>query len=903
MEQQIAEDMQTSRMPGHSLLGRLGKRVLRPGGLGLTHRLLAALHITRTDEVVEFAPGMGATARMTLSRTPSSYTAVERDGAMAAIVEESIAGPTAKCVVGSAEQTGLPSQSATVVYGEAMLTMQRDDVKRRIIREALRLLKPGGRYGIHEMTLCSDAARASVERALSAVVHHGVKPLTIDEWTSMLNEEGFEVQSVATAPMHLLEPLRVIRDEGLGRAVRFAFNVLRDREARSRIRTMRSVFRQHRSDIAAVAIVAVRPLNVGALDGMSVSDHGMRVPLPALPKRATMQPVYRNTHSNRSGMAKDKISSRFLAVALSLLAASAAMAATGIARDPADVPPPVGSRAATVVKVPFVTKEVTATLDPATGATYRYWTFNGKVPGPMIRVRQGDTVEVTLHNDASSHMVHSVDFHAAIGPGGGAALSQTLPGQTKTFTFVATTPGLFVYHCGTPMIADHIANGMYGLILVEPPGGLPHVDHEYYVMQGEIYTVAARGKSGLQSFSEAKLLSESPEYFVFNGATDAVSTEYPLQASVGETVRIFFGNAGPNETSSMHLVGEIFTNEYQLGSLLSPPVKGVQTAGVPPGGAAILEFNAEMPGKFALMDHAISRMVKGLVGIVEVKGQDVAHLMAPGGAAGSGTLAAMGMTAQDARVDTTAESNPTPVPVSDSQSPVRTASANPVASGKAQPSDGIDGCLTFDGTMPKLTLFRSSKFYRLQTKPMLLTERPMLFAKNINTLVHVTGRVTRLTDIYDADHAPVYEVDAVERLAETCSVKQSLSELRRAHEIESQTTQVHMTEMTFSPASIEVSVGARVVWRNTSGAVHNVVDDETRASNAADVALPPSVKPFDSGYLNPGQSFARVFTQPGIYRYVCTLHEANGMKGVILVRPANTTLAAGNHPSGAPSGR
>ena len=143
-----------------------------------------------------------------------------------------------------------------------------------------------------------------------------------------------------------------------------------------------------------------------------------------------------------------------------------------IARDPADVPPSVGNREPAVVQVTLAAEEVMGTLDPSAGTTYRYWTFNGKVPGPMIRVRQGDTVEVTLHNDANSHMAHSIDFHAALGPGGGAAFTQAVPGQSKTFTFQATIPGLFVYHCGTPMIAEQIANGMYGLILVEPEGGL-----------------------------------------------------------------------------------------------------------------------------------------------------------------------------------------------------------------------------------------------------------------------------------------------------------------------------------------------------------------------------------------------------------------------------------------------
>src|SRR5579872_356220 len=574
-----------------------------------------------------------------------------------------------------------------------------------------------------------------------------------------------------------------------------------------------------------------------------------------------------------------------------------------IVRDPSDVPPLVANRAPAIVHVTLTAKEILGALDPSAGTTYRYWTFNGTVPGPMIRVRQGDTVEVTLHNDASSHMVHSVDFHAAIGPGGGAALSQVLPGQTKAFTFVATTPGLFVYHCGTPMIADHIANGMYGLILVEPPGGLPHVDREYYVMQGEIYTAAPKGKSGLQSFSEAKLLSESPEYFVFNGSTDSLSTKYPLQASVGETVRIFFGNAGPNETSSTHMVGEIFTNEYQLGSLLSPPLKGVQTATVPPGAAAVLEFKADMPGKFALMDHAITRMMKGLMGVVDVKGEDVAHLMMPGSAPASGSEALLAITKRDTEPREAmlqSEPDPAPAPASEPAPSVQTTPASPTRASDG----GLDGCLTWvDGVMPKLTLFQSRKVYRLQTRPMLLNENPVLLAKNMNTLVHVTGHLTRSTDIYDADRAPVFEVDTVESLAETCSAKQSLTELRVARQIESQTTRVNMTEMTFSPANIEVTAGSRVVWRNSSGTVHNVVDDDAKAMNTSDVALPPSVRPFDSGYLQPGQSYEHVFTQPGIYRYVCTLHEANGMKGVILVRPASKTLVSESQTSGASPGK
>lgn len=253
--------LKTEKMPGHWVLARLGKRVLRPGGMGLTRRMLGALRIGGRDDVVEFAPGMGVTARLTLALSPASYTAVERDEAAARVVEGYAAGEGRRVVVGSAAETGLPSASATVVYGEAMLTMQTDETKRRIVREAARLLRAGGRYAIHEMCLrdgVGGEARKEVERALTGVVHHGVRPLTVKEWRHLLEGEGFEVKAVETAPMALLEPARVVRDEGFFRALRFAFNVLRDGDARRRVFEMRRVFRRHREQIAAVVVTAAR---------------------------------------------------------------------------------------------------------------------------------------------------------------------------------------------------------------------------------------------------------------------------------------------------------------------------------------------------------------------------------------------------------------------------------------------------------------------------------------------------------------------------------------------------------------------------------------------------------------------------------------------------------------------
>ena len=289
-----------------------------------------------------------------------------------------------------------------------------------------------------------------------------------------------------------------------------------------------------------------------------------------------------------------------------------------ISQQATEVPAPIGNRGPQTVRVDLNTVELEGRL--AEGTTFGYWTFNGRVPGPMLRVRVGDTVDVHIKNSADSTMIHSVDFHAATGPGGGAASTQVDPGAEKSVKFKALIPGLYVYHCATPMVAHHIANGMYGMILVEPEGGLPPVDREFYVMQGEIYTEAAFGHHGSQEFSVEKLLNERPEYFVFNGAVGALSKLHPLQAKVGETVRIFFGVGGPNYTSSFHLIGEIFDRVYNLGGVLSEPLHGIQTVTVPAGGAVITEVKLDVPGNYILVDHALSRMERGLVGILHVEG-------------------------------------------------------------------------------------------------------------------------------------------------------------------------------------------------------------------------------------------------------------------------------------------
>jgi nitrite reductase (NO-forming) len=294
------------------------------------------------------------------------------------------------------------------------------------------------------------------------------------------------------------------------------------------------------------------------------------------------------------------------------------MVEADISQQPTEVPPPIGDREPQTIRVDLVAVELEARL--AEGTTYGFWTFNGRVPGPMLRARVGDTLDVHLRNSDDSAFIHSVDFHAATGPGGGAAATQVDPGHLKSFKFKALVPGLYVYHCATPMVAHHITNGMYGMILIEPEGGLPKVDKEFYVMQGEIYTQEAFGQQGRQEFSVEKLLNERAEYFVFNGSVGALSSLHPLKAKVGETVRIYFGVGGPNYTSSFHVIGEIFDRVYSFADVLSQPLRGVQTITVPPGGAAIVEFKLDVPGNYILVDHALSRAERGLVGILQAEG-------------------------------------------------------------------------------------------------------------------------------------------------------------------------------------------------------------------------------------------------------------------------------------------
>jgi nitrite reductase (NO-forming) len=270
-----------------------------------------------------------------------------------------------------------------------------------------------------------------------------------------------------------------------------------------------------------------------------------------------------------------------------------------------------------VVEVSLTTTEVIAEM--ADGTTINYWTFDNGVPGPFIRVRQGDTVRLTIHNDKTSLHPHNVDFHAVTGPGGGAAATIVAPGETKTFTFKALNAGLFVYHCAFGNPGLHMTHGMYGLILVEPEGGLPPADKEFYVVQGEFYSEGGLGREGLQLFDTQAYLDGKPQYIVFNGRTGALMEN--MNANVGETVRMYVGNGGVNLISNFHVIGEIFDRVYREGDLVTPPAEGLQTTLVPAGGAVMVEFTVDYPGNFILVDHALARVDRGAWGALHVEGE------------------------------------------------------------------------------------------------------------------------------------------------------------------------------------------------------------------------------------------------------------------------------------------
>ena len=281
------------------------------------------------------------------------------------------------------------------------------------------------------------------------------------------------------------------------------------------------------------------------------------------------------------------------------------------------VPPPITRKTSAKVIVNLEVREVTKRL--ADGVEYVFWTFGGDVPGSFIRIREGDQVEFHLNNRQDSKMPHNIDLHAVTGPGGGAASSFTAPGHSSQFSFKALNSGLYVYHCATAPVGMHVGNGMYGMILVEPKEGLAPVDREYYVMQGDFYTTGKYGEEGLQQFDMNKAVDERPTYVVFNGSVGSLVGDRALTAKVGEKIRLFVGNGGPNLVSSFHVIGEIFDSVYQEGGSVAQ--HNVQTTAIPAGGSAIVEFKVEVPGTYIIVDHALFRAFnKGAIGMLKVEG-------------------------------------------------------------------------------------------------------------------------------------------------------------------------------------------------------------------------------------------------------------------------------------------
>lgn len=284
-----------------------------------------------------------------------------------------------------------------------------------------------------------------------------------------------------------------------------------------------------------------------------------------------------------------------------------------------EVPPPITRKhpAKVIVSLEVIEKE----MEMMDGVRYNFWTFGGSVPGKFIRIREGDLVEFHLKNNPNNKLPHNIDLHAVSGQGGGAAATFTAPGHETKFSFTAINPGLFMYHCATAPVGMHIANGMYGMILVEPKAGLPKVDKEFYVCQGDFYTKGSYGESGLQQFNMDKALKEQPDYVVFNGKVGAIAGDKSLKAKIGETVRLFVGNGGPNLISSFHVIGEIFDNVYQEGGSIAN--HNIQTTLVPAGGAAITEFKCDVPATLILVDHSIFRTFnKGTLGMLKVDGPE-----------------------------------------------------------------------------------------------------------------------------------------------------------------------------------------------------------------------------------------------------------------------------------------
>ena len=293
-----------------------------------------------------------------------------------------------------------------------------------------------------------------------------------------------------------------------------------------------------------------------------------------------------------------------------------------VAADPTRIPPPIRRDRAIHHEVTLEAREIRATL--ADGAEFVFMTWNGQIPGPMIRVRQDDTVTLTVRNAAANSRPHCIDIHAIYGSTGGCMATLVPPGGTRREFFKCTYPGAFVYHCGVPYNADeHISCGMFGMILVEPYDGLPAVDREFYLGQHELYTREQFGSRGLLSFDYEAMARADANFVLFNAMVRGLTSGGigAMRANVGETVRVFMVNGGPNLSSSFHPIGNIWKNCWPQGALANPPLAYVQTQPVAPGSCFVGEMELPVPGSINLVDHALSRVARrGLLAEIAVDG-------------------------------------------------------------------------------------------------------------------------------------------------------------------------------------------------------------------------------------------------------------------------------------------
>lgn len=345
------------------------------------------------------------------------------------------------------------------------------------------------------------------------------------------------------------------------------------------------------------------------LSGVLAAGSGLLAACNPGTTRNNSEPSSKNVEKNGAG--------------IGATATAAPPEAKRVAADPTKIPPPVKHTTPKTHKVEIVCHEIIGEIEK--GKYFLYMTFNGQIPAPMIRVRQGDTIDLTFTNSGDTRHPHSVDFHAVYGTGGGSAATTVGPGQSKNIKFKTLYPGAFIYHCAVANLDYHISSGMYGMILVEPPQGLPKVDHEFYFGQNEIYVIDDNAKSNTPlQFDFDSMIDETPHYVVLNGESKAI-TEYrygSLKVKKGEKARIFFVNGGPNLISSFHPIGNVWTKVWREGAMLNRPEQYLQTVSVSPGSCAVMEMEFPVPETVKLVDHSLSRVVyKGLLALIDVEGE------------------------------------------------------------------------------------------------------------------------------------------------------------------------------------------------------------------------------------------------------------------------------------------